>query len=269
MRYMTRLFIGAASLSCMAASLVAQSGASSTNPVVLPTSAVTGAVSGHIYVTLADGSSQDLRGAEVFLLCGGQEIQNRIGSLEASMTQAGTNLRAVLSSPDDGPEAQGRYVGAAGFGGEYMPRVAKAYGDALIANAIRTGRSTYDGTYRFDSLPPGDYIVVSRYSTNAALGYWHVSVTISAGSTAETDLATFNIFDVHAALAIDRIVEAQSLAVQWMSEGAALLHVPASQTIVGRTLAQQRALGTSTPVPAQFLTKIGNRACVGTPQLSP
>jgi len=168
-------------------------------------------ISGHAYVTVGDGSSQLMRGAEVMLTCASAEYRTATDSGLAALTTVGTRsetlLMQFLSTAGPSQTTVAQLAGAVAFAEAYLPRLSAAFYDQLTAGAVARTRTTFEGAYTFPDLRPGTYYVVARYATTLNDIIWRQLVTVTATAPVTLDLANFNGIDMKRTLRLDAVVQ--------------------------------------------------------------
>lgn len=140
-------------------------------------------------------------------MCASSDVTYATDTALKDMESLGSVTRQLLASVR-GRTANEQFdntVGVAYYSKAFLPRLADAYYALFSPVTVRSVRTTYDGTYAFEDLPPGSYYVVNRYSTLATDVVWRVPVAVSTPSAQVQDLANYNLTDLRRLLALDDV----------------------------------------------------------------
>jgi hypothetical protein len=180
-------------------------------PVVAQAPPGAAGVSGHAYVSLADGSSQLLRGTEVLLACATPRSAMTMNASMAVMATAGKaslqELANAMPSGNAAPKDFAAYAGALGAADGYLSRLPAALYEQMTSFAVLRTRTSFDGAYAFANVPQGQYFIIARYATLNNDMVWSLPVTITAATGSVIDLSNFNGLDVRRTLQLPAIAD--------------------------------------------------------------
>ena len=170
-------------------------------------------VSGHVYITLGDGSSQLVRGSEIRLVCASEASVPLVDSALALVRAVGTaterSLReagqVVGRTPDDIMNNMVLQSGIATYSRVFLPRLNSALVGFLESGSIGVSRTTFEGAYSLNDVAPGSYYLFARYKTNFNDGIWLERIDVPLEQAISVDLSNHNLVDLRELSALDHV----------------------------------------------------------------